>query len=39
MSDFLHDRRHFDQLIAVVADQRGIDPVPLVNEIASLYLT
>jgi len=39
MPDFLHDRRDFGQLIAVVADQRGIDPVPLVNEIASFYLT
>lgn len=27
MPDFLHDRRDFGQLIAVVADQRGIDPV------------
>lgn len=27
MPDFLHDCRDFGQLIAVVADQRGIDPV------------
>lgn len=27
MPDFLHDRRDFGQLIAVVADERGIDPM------------
>ncbi len=27
MADFLHDRRDFDQLLAVVADERGLDPV------------
>ncbi|MES2264274.1 MAG: nucleotidyl transferase AbiEii/AbiGii toxin family protein [Pseudomonadota bacterium] len=27
MAKFLHERRDFDQLIAIVAEQRGIDPV------------
>ena len=27
MSDFLHARRDFNQLLAVVADERGVDPV------------
>jgi Nucleotidyl transferase AbiEii toxin, Type IV TA system len=27
MPDFLHDRRDFDQLLAVVADERGLDPM------------
>jgi hypothetical protein len=27
MPDFLHDRRDFAQLVAIVADERGIDPV------------
>lgn len=27
MPDFLHDRRDFGQLIAIIADERGIDPV------------
>lgn len=27
MADFLHDRRDFDQLLAVVADERGLDPM------------
>ena len=27
MPDFLHERRDFDQLLAVVADERGLDPV------------
>lgn len=26
MPDFLHERRDFDQLLAVVADERGLDP-------------
>ena len=26
MADFLHQRRDFDQLLAVVADERGLDP-------------
>ena len=27
MANFLHDRRDFDQLLAVVADERGLDPM------------
>ena len=27
MADFLHERRDFDQLLAVVADERGLDPM------------
>lgn len=27
MLDFLHDRRDFDQLLAVVANDRGLDPM------------
>lgn len=27
MAEFLHERRDFDQLLAVVADERGLDPV------------
>ncbi|MDF3831440.1 nucleotidyl transferase AbiEii/AbiGii toxin family protein [Cupriavidus basilensis] len=27
MADFLHDRKDFDQLLALVADERGLDPV------------
>ena len=27
MADFLHDRKDFDQLLALVADERGIDPM------------
>lgn len=27
MTEFLHERRDFAQLIAIVAEQRGIDPV------------
>ena len=27
MADFLHERRDFNQLLAVVADERGLDPV------------
>ncbi len=27
MAEFLHERRDFGQLIAIVAEQRGIDPV------------
>ena len=27
MLDFLHDRRDFKELLAVVAEQRGIDPI------------
>jgi len=27
MTDFLHDRRDFPQLLALVADERGIDPM------------
>ena len=27
MTDFLHERRDFNQLLAVVADERGLDPV------------
>jgi hypothetical protein len=27
MTEFLHERRGFGQLIAIVAEQRGIDPV------------
>lgn len=26
MAEFLHERRDFGQLIAIVAEQRGIDP-------------
>ncbi|KAA0892600.1 nucleotidyl transferase AbiEii/AbiGii toxin family protein [Pusillimonas sp. ANT_WB101] len=26
MADFLHDRRDFDQLLTLVADERGLDP-------------
>ena len=26
MTDFLHERGDFNQLIAIVAEQRGIDP-------------
>ena len=27
MAEFLHERRDFDQLLAVVADERGLDPM------------
>ena len=27
MPDFLHERKDFDQLLALVADERGLDPV------------
>lgn len=27
MADFLHERRDFDQLLALVADERGLAPV------------
>ena len=27
MADFLHERRDFDQLLSVVADERGLDPM------------
>ena len=27
MPDFLHTRSDFNELLAIVADQRGIDPV------------
>ncbi|MHB1098556.1 MAG: nucleotidyl transferase AbiEii/AbiGii toxin family protein [Burkholderiales bacterium] len=27
MADFLHDRRDFDQLLTLVADERGLDPM------------
>lgn len=27
MSDFLHERKDFDQLLALVADERGLDPM------------
>ena len=27
MAEFLHERRDFDQLLSVVADERGLDPV------------
>lgn len=27
MSDFLHARKDFDQLLALVADERGLDPM------------
>lgn len=27
MADFLHERRDFDQLLALVADERGLDPM------------
>lgn len=27
MTEFLHERRDFAQLIAIVAERRGIDPV------------
>jgi len=27
MPDFLHARRDFDQLLALVADERGLDPM------------
>lgn len=27
VADFLHDRRDFDQLLAVIADERGLDPM------------
>ncbi|MCX2865174.1 nucleotidyl transferase AbiEii/AbiGii toxin family protein [Paucibacter sp. PLA-PC-4] len=27
MADFLHDRRDFDRLLAVIADERGLDPM------------
>ena len=27
MADFLHERRDFNQLLAVVADERGLDPM------------
>jgi hypothetical protein len=27
MTDFLHERRDFPQLLALIADERGIDPV------------
>lgn len=27
MAEFLHERRDFDQLLAVVTDERGLDPV------------
>lgn len=27
MVDFLHERRDFDQLLAIVADERGLDPM------------
>lgn len=27
MPDFLHTRRDFNELLAIVAEQRGIDPV------------
>lgn len=27
MADFLHDRRDFDQLLLLVADERGVDPM------------
>lgn len=26
MAEFLHERRDFDQLLAVVASERGLDP-------------
>lgn len=27
MPEFLHERRDFDQVLAVVADERGLDPM------------
>ena len=27
MAEFLHERRDFDELLAVVADERSLDPV------------
>lgn len=27
MAEFLHERRDFDQLLAVVANDRGLDPM------------
>ena len=27
MADFLHERRDFDQLLAVVANERALDPM------------
>ena len=27
MADFLHERRDFDQVLLLVADERGIDPM------------
>jgi hypothetical protein len=27
MSEFLHDRSDFNELLAIVAEQRGIDPM------------
>ncbi len=35
MADFLHERGDFDQLLAIVADTRSIDPMLIEKTIGS----
>jgi hypothetical protein len=34
MAEFLHDRKDFGQLLALVADERGVDPTFSRNHIS-----
>jgi hypothetical protein len=37
MAEFLHDRKDFGQLLAVVADERGVEPMLVENNFGIMY--
>ena len=38
-AEFLHERRDFDQLLAVVANERALDPMLVEKDYSISYLT